>query len=92
MRLGGANWPFRPISRRHLPVRRIGGENVLQGPPGQRLAVMRNLVQAVDELLVDVVPAHMELGVAEPGPPLLLEVRPHALDRVQLRRGRRQEF
>ena len=65
---------------------------MLQRPLGQRLPVMRDSIQAVDELLVEVVPVHMELGVAEPGAPLLLEVRPHALDRVQFRRGRRQEL
>ena len=45
----------------------------------------RNRIQAVLELLVQVMSIDLEAWVAQPPPPLHLEVRPHLLDRVELR-------
>ena len=64
---------------------------MLQWARRQRSPVPRNRIEAVLELLVQVVPIHLEAWVAQPPPPLHLEVRPHLLDRVQLRRRRREE-
>ena len=81
-----------PYSRRHLPVRRIRRKDMLQWARRQRSPVPRNRIEAVLELLVQVVPIHLEAWVAQPPPPLHFEVRPHLLDRVQLRRRRRENI
>ena len=64
-------------------------QHVIHGPLGQALAVLAHLQERLDDECGSVLCADAELGVVELLAPPLFEERPHTLDGVELRGGRR---